>query len=66
MSTRLLTIEDVCDRLQVTRGALAQMRFEGVGPRFIKITSKAVRYRESDLDEWVDGRVRTSTGEDAA
>jgi predicted DNA-binding transcriptional regulator AlpA len=61
MTEKLLTIDDVCGILSVTRGNLAQMRYEGRGPRFIKISKKAVRYRESDLDQWIESRVRTST-----
>jgi predicted DNA-binding transcriptional regulator AlpA len=27
----------------------------------IKLTAKAVRYRQSDLDSWIAAKVRTST-----
>lgn len=61
MTDKLLTIDEVCDRLSVSRGALAQLRYEGTGPKFIKLTAKAVRYRESDIEAWLDGRVRSKT-----
>lgn len=43
------------------RRALAQLRYTGGGPRFIKLTAKAVRYRQSDLDAWIAAKVRTNT-----
>ena len=39
---------------------LQQRRYQGGGPPFIKVGS-AVRYRHSDLDDWVRDRTFTST-----
>jgi len=33
------------------------------GPRFVRISEKAVRYRRADLDAWVSSCVRRSTRE---
>lgn len=41
-------------------GALAQMRYRGTGPRFIKI-GKLVRYRDSDIKEWLEQNVKDRT-----
>lgn len=49
--------------ISVNRRTLAQWRFRGVGPKFVKISSRCVRYRRSDLLEWVEQRLRTSTSE---
>ena len=45
-----------------TTGALAQLRYLGTGPKFIKLSARVVRYRESDLDEWIESSDRTQTG----
>lgn len=60
-SDRLLTIEEVGEWLQMSKGALAQLRYEGTGPEFIKLTGKAVRYQESDVQAWLAGRKASST-----
>ena len=36
-------------------------RIQGGGPRFVRLSPKMIRYRKSDLDDWVAGRVHTST-----
>ena len=41
-----------------------QLRVLGGGPRFIKLTSKSVRYRRRDVLDWIQGRpAATSTSE---
>jgi predicted DNA-binding transcriptional regulator AlpA len=38
----------------MTQAALGQLRYTGRGPKFIKITGRQVRYRWSDVLEWVE------------
>lgn len=40
---------------------LAQMRYLGTGPRFIKIDGHKVRYRWSDVEAWLEARTHTRT-----
>jgi hypothetical protein len=40
---------------------LANMRWRGDGPRFVKLGR--IRYRMSDLKAYIEGRIRTSTSE---
>jgi hypothetical protein len=47
----------------MTKGALAQLRFKGMGPAFLKPTAKTVCYRESDIIAWLEGSARTKTGQ---
>ena len=61
MANPLLTPEDAGAQLGLSLGALAQLRYTGGGPRFIKLTARAVRYRQSDLDAWIAASARTST-----
>lgn len=61
MSNPLLTPAEASAQLGLTPGSLAQLRYTGGGPCFIKLTAKAVRYRQSDLDEWISTKARSST-----
>lgn len=47
----------------MTVGHLAQLRFTGVGPKFLKPTPRKVLYRRRDLIEWLEASERTSTAE---
>jgi hypothetical protein len=44
------------------RRTLERWRQTGDGPRFVRV-GRAVRYRRSDLDAWLESRVRSSTSE---
>ena len=61
MENALLTPDEAGAQLGLSTGALAQLRYTGGGPCFIKLTAKAVRYRQCDLDAWVAAKARTST-----
>lgn len=45
MTNPLLTPAEAGAQVGLSAGALAQLRYTGGGPRFIKLTAKAVRYR---------------------
>ncbi|GAB3599411.1 helix-turn-helix transcriptional regulator [Microbacterium tumbae] len=55
---RLLSPREAADLLGISERQLTLMRFNGRGPVHIKVSHKAVRYRESDVTEWVESRVR--------
>jgi len=44
----------------LTPASLAQLRYTAGGPKYVKLTAKAVRYRTADLDQWVAAKVRES------
>ena len=50
---RLWSVEDLSDFLQVPVKTLYQWRLRGYGPKGRRI-GKYVRYKESDVIEWVD------------
>jgi predicted DNA-binding transcriptional regulator AlpA len=52
----LLTPEEVAQRLRSTENYLAQLRFRGRGPKFIR-HDRLIRYRESDVDAWLESGV---------
>ena len=56
---------DAAKRLGLTVGTLANLRYRGGGPAFIRVGNR-IRYRLSDLAAWLDKRVRTSTSDDGS
>ncbi len=64
---KLLTPQQVCDVIPgMTPAKLAQLRFNGGGPRFLKPTARTVVYRESAVSAWLDGVEHVRTNELAA
>jgi predicted DNA-binding transcriptional regulator AlpA len=58
--TRLLTQADAAKLLCLSERTLERMRLQGNGPSYVK-ANRSVRYRESDLEEWIQRRVVSST-----
>jgi predicted DNA-binding transcriptional regulator AlpA len=61
MTERLLTPIEAGEMLAMSRGALAQLRYLGTGPRYVKLTGRAIRYRECDIAAWIEANLRSST-----
>lgn len=59
----LLTEKQTAEYLQLTPRFLQARRYRGNGPPFIRISSRAIRYRLADLEEWINNRIRTSTSD---
>jgi excisionase family DNA binding protein len=49
----LLTPKQVAELLGLPEGTLAQWRSQRRGPLYIKLGGRLVRYRASDVEEWV-------------
>jgi len=58
----LYTQREAAVALRLSEPTLKRLRVEGRGPKYIKL-NRSVRYRQSDLDEWIAGRVVRSTSE---
>jgi len=43
--------------------ALQNWRHRGGGPRFVKVSSRSVRYRRCDLTKWVEDRIVSNTSQ---
>lgn len=56
-SAPLLTAEDVSALTGLSIETLAQWRSQRKGIPFLKLSRNAVRYRQSDLDAWLNGRI---------
>jgi predicted DNA-binding transcriptional regulator AlpA len=64
---KLLSPAEVCEIVPgMSENLLAQMRFRGDGPRFIKPSPRKVVYRSSVVEAWLQSREQTSTRETAA
>ncbi|MFH1742169.1 MAG: DNA-binding protein [bacterium] len=59
----LMNEEQAAAFLKFTPRALQMWRHRGGGPQFVKISSRAVRYRKCDLLTWVEERLRRSTSD---
>lgn len=60
---RLLRESEAAMLLGFTRRALQAWRQRGGGPPFVRISSRAVRYRRRDLVAWAEERIHRSTSE---
>lgn len=66
MSNVLLTTGQAAKALGLSTKTLERYRLEGSGPTFVKLGSgkrAPVRYRQADLDAWVNRQRFTSTAE---
>lgn len=52
---------EVAAALGTTEAGLAQMRYRGTGPKFIKIGGRRVIYRWSDVRDYLDANVMQRT-----
>jgi predicted DNA-binding transcriptional regulator AlpA len=59
----LLNPAEVSKWTGLSLGALAQLRYKGQGPKFIKLTPKTVRYLRGDVERWISASVQSRTGE---
>jgi predicted DNA-binding transcriptional regulator AlpA len=65
---QLLDQREAAKLLRLSERTLERLRLQGGGPRYIK-ANRSVRYRQCDLEAWIDARVVSSTsaigGDDA-
>lgn len=57
----LLTPRQVADYRGTTTGVLAQERFKGIGPRFIR-DGRRIRYRASDIRAYIEASTVETAG----
>ncbi|MGO3152364.1 MAG: helix-turn-helix transcriptional regulator [Galactobacter sp.] len=60
MKDKLFTPPQLAEHFGVTVQKLAQDRYLGRGPKFIKL-GHSVRYRESDVLAWLDANTHEGT-----
>ncbi|MCB9480026.1 MAG: helix-turn-helix domain-containing protein [Planctomycetaceae bacterium] len=59
----VLSETQAAQRLALTPRALQAWRYQGRGPKFVRISARCVRYRVEDLDAWLEARIVQSTSE---
>ncbi len=57
MSEKLIDTNELSEMLGVTVNALQIWRHQGRGPKYIKLSRRAVRYREQDILAWMDNSI---------
>ena len=63
MTNPLLTTQQAATYLGVSKAFLERDRWAGARIPFIRVGSRAVRYRQRDLEAFLESRVRHSTSE---
>lgn len=58
----LITPAELAERMRVSVAHLANWRYRGAGPKFVKM-GKLVRHQESAVEEWLRGNTRQQTEE---
>lgn len=65
-ATAYLSPKEVAERIPgMTVSNLAQLRFKGQGPRYMKPSAKVVVYDWADCVEWLESTKRDGTAEAA-
>lgn len=54
MSTQLLKLKEVCHKLSVSSSFIYKHMQLGRFPRPVELGPRCVRWRESDLDKWIE------------
>lgn len=60
---KLLDEVDAAEFLGYTKRAMQNWRFRGGGPPFIRVSARSIRYRRSDLIEWINSKVTNNTSQ---
>jgi len=59
-NARMLTSQQVAEQLCMSEQTLRKWRHKGIrGPKFIKLEGGAVRYRQVDVDAWLNKQNRS-------
>lgn len=55
---------EVAEYLGTTTANLAQMRYRGTGPKFVKLGHRAVRYSWENVHAWIEANTLTQSDQD--
>jgi hypothetical protein len=61
MMSELATPKEVAEVLRTTPARLAQMRYRGDGPHFIRAGRRRVLYRWVDVEQWITDSLHVRT-----
>ena len=54
-----LTLLQAATLMRMTRAAIAQLRYRGVGPKFYRLSAKTILYKRSEVIAWMESRACT-------
>jgi predicted DNA-binding transcriptional regulator AlpA len=54
---RLLTPQELSERLNIEQTLLERQRCNGEGPPYVRISPRVIRYRPEDVSRWLASRV---------
>jgi len=63
LKTYLLCEKRAAELLGFTPRFLQSRRMRGDGPQYVRISQRAIRYRVTDLEKWVEQRLEQSTSD---
>lgn len=66
MQNNLLNTKQAAQYLSVSAAFLERDRWAGARIQFVKLGSRSIRYRQQDLDNYIEQQIRHSTSEDVA
>lgn len=62
MTSELMKPAELGARIGTSTAVLANWRYMGTGPRFVKLGGRSVRYRVSDVEAWLDQNTHQQSG----
>ena len=65
MTGRLLTLDEVSEKTQISKATLRWLRAQGRGPR-MGIVAGRLRAKEVDIDAWVEAELAATDTRDAS
>ena len=63
MPETFLDTRQVARWLRYKEETLRQWRSNGIGPPYIRVLGKLIRYRQSDVERWMDEQVQQTNGQ---
>lgn len=61
MTSELMDSRELAVRLGKSPAALANWRYLGLGPKFVKV-GRSIRYRVADVENWLEAHTQQQTG----
>lgn len=56
----LLTTQQVAEIIGISPDTIARYRRQGNGPKYLRLGNNLIRYRRSDVEEWLDKAYKNS------
>ena len=57
---KVYTVDELAEYLSMNPQTLSNWRTQGYGPKFVKV-GRNVRYREGDINDWMESQVASET-----